>query len=198
MKLNWAERWVVNNPLRVMQQRLEMRYLKGMVSLEEGSVILEVGCGRGAGVRLIKEAFEPSRLFALDLDIRMVGLAKGYVGPESMDRVSLYVGDVFRLPFKDESLDAVFGFGVLHHIPDWRGALGEIARVLKRGGFYFFEELYPTLYQNFITRHIMVHPEGDRFFGDDLREALMEAKLPLTKAGEIKMAGILGVARKEE
>ena len=129
MKLNWAERWVVNNPIRVIEQRMEIHFLKGMVPLKEGMKILEVGCGRGAGARLIHKTFRPSSLYAMDLDIDMVRKAKGYLSPEEREIILLHVGDVFRLPFRDGELDVVFGFGVLHHVLDWRGAAGEIARV---------------------------------------------------------------------
>ncbi|MGD9041697.1 MAG: class I SAM-dependent methyltransferase, partial [Desulfobacteraceae bacterium] len=112
-------------------------------------------------------------------------------------RVSLHVGDVFRLPFKDNVLDAVFGFGVLHHVLNWRGAAAEIARVLKIGGIYFVEEFYPSAYQNFITKHLLVHPEEDRFFSHDLRNALMEIKLPIKEAIDFKKLGIVAVAVKE-
>ena len=30
MKLNWAERWVVNNPVRVFQQQIEIKWLSSM------------------------------------------------------------------------------------------------------------------------------------------------------------------------
>ena len=83
-------------------------------------------------------------------------------------QISLYVGDVFRLPYRDGALDGVFGFGVLHHLPDWRGGLREIARVLKPGGFYFLEEFYPQFYQNFLARRLFLHPEHDRFYSHDL------------------------------
>ena len=45
MKLNWAERWVVNNPLRVIQQRMEINWLRSVASLGPGSLGLEIGCG---------------------------------------------------------------------------------------------------------------------------------------------------------
>ena len=196
MKLNWAERWVVNNPFRVFQQKLEVRWMKGILPFAEGARVLEVGCGRGAGAHLIKESFQPALLCALDLDVMMVLKAKAYLSRWNEERVSLSVGDVFCLPFKDNALDAVFGFGVLHHVPDWRGAVREIARVLKIGGHYFIEELYPTLYQNFITKHILLHPKEDRFFSHDLRDALKGAGIPLNKTRELKKAGILGVAIK--
>ena len=93
--------------------------------------------------------------------------------------------------------DAVFGFGFLHHVPDWRQGLSEIARVLKPGGVYYIEELYPSLYQNVITKRILLHPEHDRFTSDDLRKALDEAHLRLANAFELRKMGILGVATKD-
>ncbi len=197
MKLNWVERLVANNPLRATLQRGEIRLLKEKVQLKKGARVLEVGCGRGAGARLILKSFQPSLLCALDLDIQMVQMARGYLSTNEKRRVSLYVGDVFRLPFRDSALDAVFGFGVLHHVPDWRAATAEIARVLKIGGIYFVEEFYPSAYQNFITKHLLVHPKEDRFFSHDLRTALKEIGLPVRDAIDLKKIGIAGVAIKE-
>ena len=197
MKLNWVERVVANNPFRAALQRGEIHVLKRKIKLKKGAKILEVGCGRGAGARLILKFFQPSLLCALDLDILMVQKARAYLSADEGERVSLYVGDVFRLPFKDNVLDAVFGFGVLHHVPDWRGAAAEIARVLKIGGIYFVEEFYPSAYQNFITKHLLVHPEEDRFFGHDLRNALEAIELPIKEAIDFKKLGILAVAVKE-
>jgi ubiquinone/menaquinone biosynthesis C-methylase UbiE len=198
MKLNWAERWVVNNPLRVAEQRIEIRMLKTMMPLRPGSRALEVGCGRGAGASLILKEFQLSQVYAMDLDIRMVRKAKEHLRVRSDKRVHLLVCDVFRLPVNPESMDAVFGFGVLHHVVDWRSALAEIAKVLKPGGVYYIEELYPALYQNFITRRILLHPAEDRFVSHDLRQALKQAKLPLKGAAEVKRLGLLGVAVKED
>ena len=197
MKLNWVERVVANNPFRAALQRGEIHVLKRKIQLEKGAKILEVGCGRGAGARLILKSFQPSLLCALDLDILMVQKARAYLSADEGERVSLYVGDVFRLPFKDNVLDAVFGFGVLHHVPDWRGAAAEIARVLKIGGIYFVEEFYPSAYQNFITKHLLVHPEEDRFFSHDLRSALEAINLPIKEAIDFKKLGIVAVAVKE-
>jgi len=197
MKLNWVERLLANNPLRATLQRGEIRLLKRKVQLKKGARVLEVGCGRGAGVRLILKSFRPSLLCALDLDIQMVQKARAYLSTNEGKRVSLYVGDVFRLPFKDRALDAVFGFGVLHHVPDWRGAAAEIARVLKIGGIYFVEEFYPSAYQNFITKHLLVHPKEDRFFSHDLRTTLEAINLPVREAIDLKKIGIVAVAVKQ-
>ena len=193
MKLNWAERWVVNNFARVFEQRIQIRWFNKMLPLAPGAKILEIGCGRGAGAAIIAKQFKPAALQAMDLDFGMILKAQKYLLPVKHNRVSFFTADALHLPCRDECVDAVFGFGVLHHIPDWRSAVGEIARVLKPGGAYYVEELYPSLYQNFITKHILLHPEEDRFFGPELKRALNQAGLFLKQAVEIKLAGILAV-----
>ncbi len=193
MKLNWAERWVVNNPVRVIEQGFEIRWMKSVLPLAPGSTILEVGCGRGAGAGLVLDEFEPAVLHAMDLDADMIRRADKYLPASSKNKISMYAADALNLPYRDAVMDAVFGFGVLHHIPDWRAALREIARVLKVGGVYYLEELYPSLYQNFITKHILLHPTEDRFTSADLRDALEASRLSIKDSFEVKMVGILAV-----
>lgn len=142
MKLNWAERWVVNNPSRVFQQRIEIGWLKKKAPLSPGADILEIGCGRGAGAKLIHRTFAPARLHAQDLDFEMIRRARRYLGTQSSNGILLSAADSSRLPFKDRSFDAVFDFGVLHHVPDWQTAVSEIERVLKPGGRFYLEELF--------------------------------------------------------
>ena len=193
MRLNWAERWVVNNPSRVLQQRLEVAWLRRVLPLKPGAVILEVGCGRGAGAALILRHFRPAVLHAMDLDREMILRADRHLPAAARRRIAMYTGDTAHLPYRDQSLDAVFGFGVLHHVPDWQGALREIARVLRPGAAYYLEEIYPSIYQNFVTRHILLHPRDNRFFSHHLREALAGAGLIAKAVLEAKRVGILGV-----
>jgi len=197
VKLNWAERLVVNNPVRVRIQDLIIRWIKGVIELPPQARILEIGCGRGAGACLLQDHFHPGSLHAFDLDQRMILLAQKYLRPEYRDRISLYVGDALTLPYRDGALDAVFGFGVLHHLPDWRGGLTELARVLKPGGIYFLEEFYPQFYQNFLARRLFLHPEHDRFYSPDLHRALTEAGFILKGCLEQNLLGILAVAVKQ-
>ncbi len=198
MKLNWAERLVVNSPVRVMVQRRLIQWIKGVTTIAPRGLILEIGCGRGAGARLLREEFRPARLHAFDLDQRMILAAARYLEGEARERIMLYVGDAERLPYGDGVLDAVFGFGVLHHLPDWRAGLNEIARVLKPGGHYCLEEFYPPFYQNFLARRLFLHPEHDRFSSEDLHGALGAAGFELKGRLEHKMLGVLAVAVKQE
>jgi ubiquinone/menaquinone biosynthesis C-methylase UbiE len=198
VKINWAERLIVNNPGRVIIQRLIIKWIKSVYRIEPQARILEIGCGRGAGACLIQKAFNPSLIHAFDLDYGMIRIARRYLKPELRDKISLYVGDAQELPYRDGVLDAILGFGVLHHLPDWRRGVREIARVLKPGGLYFLEEYYPQFYQNCLARRIFLHPEHDRFYSHDLHRALAEAGFALQGRLEQKMLGILAVAVKRD
>ena len=136
-------------------------------------------------------------LLASDLDPAMMALAARYLESRGRDRTHLFAADATALPLGDGSVDAVFDFGALHHVPDWRRGLAEVARVLRPEGVFFFEELYPSLYQNAVTRHILLHPTKDRFRRRDLREALDHAGFAVKKLLEAPGVGVLGVSVQE-
>jgi ubiquinone/menaquinone biosynthesis C-methylase UbiE len=197
VKVNWAERMMVNSPVRVLVQRLIIRWIKRVTRISPEARVLEMGCGRGVGACFIQEEFNPALLHAFDLDHEMILKAGKYIAPKHQEKISLYVGDALRLPYRDGVLDAVFGFGVLHHLPDWQGGLKEVARVLKPGGIYFLEEFYPPLYLNFLARRIFMHPEHNRFFSHDLHKALANDGFRIQARLEQELFGILAVAVKQ-
>ncbi len=60
-----------------------------------------------------------------------------------LDKVSDYnpdiVGDVLNLPFENESIDAILGIHLLEHVEEPQRAVKEIYRVLKPGGYAYFD-----------------------------------------------------------
>jgi ubiquinone/menaquinone biosynthesis C-methylase UbiE len=197
VKVNWAERLMVNSPVRLAVQRLIIRWIKSVGRIPPEARVLEIGCGRGAGACMIQEEFSPALLHAFDLDHQMILRAGKYMKPPHKEKISLYVGDALKLPYRDGVLDTVFGFGVLHHLPDWQSGLQEIARVLKPGGIYFLEEFYPQLYLNFLARRLFVHPEENRFYSHQLHQALADEGFRFQGCVEQKMLGILAVLVKQ-
>ena len=164
--------------------------------LSAGATILEIGCGRGAGGALINQKFNPSQLYLSDLDIKMVKKARTYIGDKNQAKIHFSLSDATYLPYGDQKFDAVFGFGFLHHVPQWRDSLAEVARILKTNGAYYLVEFYPELYQNVITKHLLAHPEYDRFKSQDLKDCLQDLNLKLMHTLEIKSMGIIGVGIK--
>ena len=100
------------------------------------------------------------------------------------------------MPFNSHTFDAIFGFGFLHHVLEWQHSITGIARVLRPGGTYYMEELYPEIYQNMVTRHLLVHPETNRFDSLDLINAIKNEGLDIAHKLEIKKVGILAIIKK--
>ena len=197
MKVNWPERLWVNSPLRYLIQQRETQFLKRLRDLEPGARCLEIGCGHGAGARIILKTFQPSRLDGLDVDPVMIRLASRRQPQWTIDRLQFLVGDAQRLPYADGSMEAVFNYGIIHHLEDWEQGIHEIVRVLKRGGGFYFEEIYPALYANVITRRLLEHPTENRFHGPEYRAALQKGGLRLLPGYKETRFAILGVAVKE-
>jgi len=73
------------------------------------------------------------------------------------------VGDATRIAADDDSFDAVFDFGILHHVPDWQAAALEVRRVLRPGGRFFFEEVTSQALRRWSYRTFLEHPRDNRF-----------------------------------
>lgn len=171
MKLNRLETVAMNNPLRsLLQRHLEARRLLRMGGRVDGSRCLEVGCGRGVGVELIFDMFGAARVDAFDLDPRMIARARKRLARR--DGVSLWVGDATAIEAEDQTYDAVFDFGIVHHIPCWRAALVEIHRVLKPGGRLYAEEVLARFVTHPLWRRLLDHPQQDRFDAAQFAEGL--------------------------
>lgn len=163
MLLNRIETAMMNNPVRAAVQRgFEARRLVRMGGLVPGGRVLEVGCGRGIGAEIILDVFGATQVDAFDLDPRMVALAEARLAHRN-DRVRLWAGDVTAIEAADATYDAVFDFGIIHHVPDWQAAIREVHRVLKPGGRLFAEEVHERFIAHPLWRRLLEHPQANRF-----------------------------------
>lgn len=140
MKLTCFERRLINSPQHARHTEQTALALLKHVSLPPQPRCLEIGCGQGAVTRVLVERCN-AQVVASDYDPAQVAVAQERLadlgGP-----VEFRVVDARAMPFDDAQFDAVFSFGVLHHIPGgWREAVGETTRVLKPGGWFVFTDL---------------------------------------------------------
>jgi ubiquinone/menaquinone biosynthesis C-methylase UbiE len=104
-------------------------------TLDEGSKLLELGCGPGGLWRSNRERVPASWQITLtDLSPGMLQEARTLLGEE---RFAYNVADAQDLPFADATFDAVIANHMLYHIPDLPRALGEIRRVLTPSGHFY-------------------------------------------------------------
>lgn len=173
MKLNAIEKVLMNNPLRsVLQRRYEAPLLEKLGGRLEGGRALEIGCGRGVGTELILQRFGACEVHAFDLDPDMVARARRRLSSYPSERLELYVADAASVPEPDASFDAVFDFGIVHHVPDWEAAVAEVVRVLKPSGRFFFEEVTRQALDRWAYRTFLDHPRENRFSGTEFVAAL--------------------------
>jgi ubiquinone/menaquinone biosynthesis C-methylase UbiE len=168
MRLNRVEYALMNNPVRAaIQRRLEAKRLLELGGAMDGGVALETGCGRGVGVEIILDTFGARRVHAFDLDPRMVALARHRMKGRG-EQVRIWTGDVTAIPVPDNTYDAVFDFGIIHHVPNWQAGLAEIRRVLRPGGRLYAEEVFESFISHPLWRRLLTHPQSHVRFREGL------------------------------
>lgn len=105
------------------------------LDIQPGSVLLDVGTGTGVFVPyLLREVGEYGRLVTLDFAEEMLQIAQARSFAGNVEHLH---ADVHHIPLSDEVFDTVVCYSSFPHFQDKPGSLGEISRVLKRGGKLF-------------------------------------------------------------
>jgi 2-polyprenyl-3-methyl-5-hydroxy-6-metoxy-1,4-benzoquinol methylase len=173
MLLNRFERLLLAHPLRdQVQLRLDARRLRRLGGRIDGGRVLELGCGRGAGIEAAFRVFGAASVDAGDIDPRMVALAerrsRRRLRGSELAALRLQVSDAAT---SGSDYDAVFSYQVLHHVEDWRAALSAAAAALKPGGRLFLAESLSGFLEHPLVRRLMRHPT-DRFDAEELHAEL--------------------------
>lgn len=170
------EKWSVNRRgerfFRTLLARVDRE--RGLV-LPEGATILELGTGNGTLSGLLYRRYHPKHIYATDYDPEQVQVARknldGKFGtlPEGF---TIERADAEHLQYPDATFDLVVAHLMLHHVGsvnDEQRALGEITRVLRPGGLFFYREMIrKRLVREEIARlgyYVIFRARSFRFFG---------------------------------
>lgn len=109
------------------------RYVSALCELVQGNNratdVLDLGCGYGFFLQGMDE--RGAKTYGIDSSEEALLEAKGRT------KGGLFLGSSDKLPFRDESFDAITAFDVIEHVRNYEAALREAHRVLKPSGMIY-------------------------------------------------------------
>jgi len=117
------------------------RELLELAQIQPGDSVLDIGSGLGGSARLIASS--------IGCNVDCVEMSADYCTAAVMlnrmtgldDRITVHQGSALELPFPENSFNVVWMQNVGMNIADKQKLYSEIARVLKPGGRYAFQEM---------------------------------------------------------
>jgi ubiquinone/menaquinone biosynthesis C-methylase UbiE len=123
------DRWFTT-PIGALVRKYEAELLLDLLGPRPGDVILDAGCG--TGVFTLDILTSGAHVIGLDSSLPMLRRALEKAGGYPF---RIVLGDILDLPFPEGCFDRVASVTALEFIEDGRGAIGELFRVTKRGGY---------------------------------------------------------------
>ncbi len=131
----WNLRRYLNPPART---PYPLEYAFHAIGNVAGKTVLDFGCGNGENsLPLVNRG---ARVIGLDVSEDLLDLARRRLALHGLGRRATFLaGSAHDLPLPDNSVDAVMGIAILHHL-DLELAAREVHRVLKPGAVAVFQE----------------------------------------------------------
>jgi ubiquinone/menaquinone biosynthesis C-methylase UbiE len=103
--------------------------------------ILDIGCGRGGTIHLIKQSSTPRSITGVDLSSEAIRFCREFHGNE---HTSFTTADAEELPFRDRSFDVVVNIESSHSYPNRERFCAQVARVLRTNGWFLHADVLST------------------------------------------------------
>jgi ubiquinone/menaquinone biosynthesis C-methylase UbiE len=125
--LSAAEERLADDPRSELWGEHRARYRFAVQRIRAGERVLDVACGAGFGLTILRSA--GARPFGVDYDAPTL--------KSIQEQHWLVQADAICLPLPDGSVDTVVSFETLEHVGDAAALVRELRRVLKPGGQLF-------------------------------------------------------------
>jgi ubiquinone/menaquinone biosynthesis C-methylase UbiE len=127
---NTYDKYETRNPIARHLVGRFLRELDAQVRWSGAASVLDVGCGEGIGTVRMAKVLPEARV--VGLDVAHPGLLEEWKTRQH-ERIEFIAGSAYDLPFADDSFDLVSAIEVFEHLERPEQALGEMARVSRRG-----------------------------------------------------------------
>lgn len=133
--------------------------LKNTLSRHNLKKVLDVGCGRGEFVQILKESVTDfEQIVCIDYNEKVQNIIEQRFGDDN--RIVFKKMDCCNLDFEDEFFDGVSISNALHELSDIDCVLKQILRVLKKDGVLIVNEMFQDNQSDKQLSHVKVHHFG--------------------------------------
>jgi ubiquinone/menaquinone biosynthesis C-methylase UbiE/uncharacterized protein YbaR (Trm112 family) len=119
----------------------------------KGEWVLDIGCGAGRFAEVVLKA--GANVIALDYSSAVDAC---YQNLKHFPNLYVIQGDIYNLPFANESFSYIYSLGVLQHTPDVKKAFLALPPLLKKGGHlcvdYYWKRFRTMLHSKYLFRPI--------------------------------------------
>lgn len=178
--------WSVGNAFKVM----EFRTLVEGANLRRDHAVLDLGCGKGIQTQLL--ARRCGKVTGLDVGEKAIAEARRLLAhcPDS-GRIGFLCVPLEDAGLPAASLDRVFSFSVLEHIPNLDRVLVEIARILKPGGeLHISVDALANIGRELVEKHRKDHYVVQYFTPQTLQAKLEAAGMEVMEVYPIFTSGL--------
>lgn len=148
-----GERWYTDSthPIALLRKENEIRNPWILETIENvlgpSKRILDIGCGGGFLTNVLAQAGH--QVTGIDISQNSLKIAQMR---DRTKKACFMQADALNLPFSEESFDVVCAMDLLEHVKQPFEVISEAARVLKKGGLFFFH----TFNRNWLSWLIVI------------------------------------------
>lgn len=135
----------------------DLLHLMGSSRPNNVEVLLDVGCGQGKSLKLLKHAFNPQTLIGIDVVPQILEKARMQAKRDDV-LVDLRLASGASTGLSDNSVDILFCHQTFHHLIDHERAIEEFYRIIKPGGLLLFAESMRAYIHSWIIKILFRHP----------------------------------------
>jgi ubiquinone/menaquinone biosynthesis C-methylase UbiE len=135
------------------------------VQIQPGGIILDVGCADGRSC--FPFVNRGNTIIGFDISKALVRQAiTRATTANAQASTTFFVSDASVLPFRDNTVDYIVIYGVLHHVPNPRATCREVYRILKPGGVYLGSENNVSMFRGIFDLLMKLKPIWKEEAGD--------------------------------